>query len=457
MARMGKMVKYEAYQSEIIQEITNCLAELQCQPILFVGTGMSKRYFQGPTWDELLMELAKQNPLIDKDFAYYKQSYATQAEIGEVFAQLYKEWAWGDGRQNFPEEYYKPDQPSSVFIKYIAAKIIKQKTPTNMDSIKNSTDKTEIELMRKIGPHAVITTNYDTLLEMIYPDFMPIIGQQIIRANYASMGEIYKIHGCVSNPTTMALTQKDYDDFMTKKKYLSAKLLTFFAEHPLLFLGYSAQDSNIRAILADIDEIITSEGSLIRNIFIVSWRETIPEGYLPKREELIPLDDGRQVRIRCIETASLEWVLRAFESTGPVDKVNPKILRALLARTYDLVRTDIPKASVQIDYATIERALSENKPMPIVGITAISDPSSINLRYPHTLTNVGQLLGYSYWHKANELLGKVKEDKGIDIKSYDNEYHVGIKIGEKTVGHKYSDRLVTLLRQVRDGESYEVT
>ena len=45
-----------------------------CQPIPFVGSGLSKRYFNGPSWDELLAYLAKSCPLIDKDYAYYKQA-----------------------------------------------------------------------------------------------------------------------------------------------------------------------------------------------------------------------------------------------------------------------------------------------------------------------------------------------------------------------------------------------
>ncbi len=47
-------------------------------------------------------------------------------------------------------------------------------------------------------------------------------------------------------PLSLVLTQGDYEAFETDKKYLSAKLLTYFAEHPLLFIGYGANDPNIR-------------------------------------------------------------------------------------------------------------------------------------------------------------------------------------------------------------------
>ena len=62
------------YRAQIRADIEACVSSNGCQPILFVGSGLSKRYFSGPSWDELLATLAKQCPLIDKDYAYYKQT-----------------------------------------------------------------------------------------------------------------------------------------------------------------------------------------------------------------------------------------------------------------------------------------------------------------------------------------------------------------------------------------------
>lgn len=39
----------------------------------------------------------------------------------------------------------------------------------------------EIELLREIQPHSIITTNYDRLLETIFPDYEPIIGEEVLR------------------------------------------------------------------------------------------------------------------------------------------------------------------------------------------------------------------------------------------------------------------------------------
>lgn len=66
---------YKQYQEEVSADIAKVLGDAECQPILFVGSGFSKRYAKGPSWEELLTILAKKCPQIDKDFAYYKQAY----------------------------------------------------------------------------------------------------------------------------------------------------------------------------------------------------------------------------------------------------------------------------------------------------------------------------------------------------------------------------------------------
>ncbi|MRC88251.1 SIR2 family protein, partial [Bacillus thuringiensis] len=88
-----------------------------------------------------------------------------------------------------------------------------------------------------------------------------------------------------------------------KKKYLSAKLLTFFAEHPLLFIGYSGQDQNIQAILSDIDEIISINGELISNIYFLSYNPNLTESAQPKKEKIFVIQ-GKEIRVKHIEANS---------------------------------------------------------------------------------------------------------------------------------------------------------
>lgn len=61
---------YKQYQEKITADVAKMIADASCQPILFIGSGFTKRYAKGPSWDELLGVLAKKCPRIDKGFAY---------------------------------------------------------------------------------------------------------------------------------------------------------------------------------------------------------------------------------------------------------------------------------------------------------------------------------------------------------------------------------------------------
>lgn len=254
---------YAAYQAEMTADVIQCVESLSCQPILFIGSGLSRRYITAPSWEELLSYLAEKCPLIDKPLAYYRQSLGHPAAIGQLFAKIYHEWAWSTGREKFPSHLFQDNVSQSAYIKHAISERLAELTPASLGELKNSCFAKEIAALQAIRPHAIITTNYDQLIELIFPEYLPIIGQEIIRGQSMSVGEVFKVHGCVSRPEGIVFTQDDYDEF-ARKKYLSAKLLTFFIEHPVIFIGYSANDPNIQAILADIDENLPERGGVIR-------------------------------------------------------------------------------------------------------------------------------------------------------------------------------------------------
>jgi hypothetical protein len=434
-----------AYRAEVTADIESCVSQMGCQRILFVGSGLSKRYFAGPNWDELLTTLAKECPLIDKDYAYYKQTFKTQLAVGEEFADLYQQWAWDKGKNQFPADMFSDAVPVQAYIKFKIAQYVTSITPAELSAIRDQKMAAEIAALQGVRPHAIITTNYDRFLELVFSEYQPVIGQSIIREAPVLFGEIFKIHGCLSDYNSLVFTQQDYDEFMRKKKYLSAKLLTFFSEHPLLFVGYSASDPNIRAILSDIDEAIPRpgpSGTLIPNIYILEWRKDVPPDYRPAREKLIAVEDGRSVRIKAIESDDFAWVFSAFGSNQPLNAVSPKILRALLHRSYDLVRHDIPRRTVQADFDMLERAVKTGPEFAkLFGITTISGPSSNSADYPYTLSEVAEKLkgDDAYWYQAQVYLDRIKREKGVDIKRSDNRYHCATKVGRK----KHPSRIST--------------
>ena len=451
------------YRAQIRADIEACVSSNGCQPILFVGSGLSKRYFSGPSWDELLATLAKQCPLIDKDYAYYKQTLKHPLAIGQEFARLYQQWAWDKGKNRFPANMFSDTVSEQAYIKYAVAEHLKSVTPSALSDVTNKALKAEIAALQGVRPHAVITTNYDRFLELIFPEYQPVIGQNIIRGRQVLFGEIFKIHGCVSDQSSLVFTQSDFDEFTRKKKYLSAKLLTYFSEHPLLFVGYSASDPNIRAILSDIDECIPTRGppgTVIPNIYILEWRAPMPLDYVPAREELIEIDQGRSLRIKAIETDDFRWVFSAFGTPQPLNAVSPKLLRALLHRSYDLVRHDIPRQTVHADFEMLERAVKTNTEFAkLFGITTVNKASSHSVDYPYTLTDLAEKVTgkkETYWWAAQVYIDRIKTEKKVDIKKSDNRYHCTTKTGKKSLAHKYSDHLLDLILRIQKGEDYEL-
>lgn len=452
---------YKQYQDEVIADVAKIIADASCQPILFIGSGFTKRYAKGPNWEELLGMLAERCPQIEKDFAYYKQAYGNDLmKIGSAFSQLYHEWAWNAGRENFPAEYFQADAPSDVFIKYMIGEILAGLGPDGGGSYGSPDLDAEIAALQAISAHAVVTTNYDEVIEPLFPGYERVISQQILRKPYLAIGEIFKIHGCISKPESIVINEADYLRFEEDHKYLSAKLLTYFIEHPLIFIGYRANDPNIKKILSDVDRMIRAqEYELVPNIYILEWDPLQNDASYPPRDKVLAVTSNRNIRIKSITANSFEWVFKAFGQAGNLAKVDTKLLRALMARAVDLVRSDIPKKQIEIDFKMLEHAVETGENFAnLFGVTSIGDSSKINLTHKFVISEVYKILGLPSWKRVNDLIKQIEDEKGVNIKSYDNKYHVNVKFGvaETSKSHKYSDAFVDLLKKVIAGQPYEV-
>lgn len=448
---------YKQYQDEVTADVAKVLIDASCQPILFVGSGFTKRYANGPSWEELLTLLAKACPNIDKDFAYYKQTYGGDLKkIGSVFADQYREWAWTKGKAKFPADYFTADAPSDIFLKHTIAELLKDIGPNAKGSYGSKELDAEIDALKNISAHAIVTTNYDELIEPLFPEYKRVIGQQVMREPYLSIGEIFKIHGCRTEPNSIIISEADYKRFEEDHKYLSAKLLTYFVEHPLIFVGYRADDPNIKAILYDVHRMVKADVSLVPNIYILQRDESIGPDSYPARDHVISVAPDVNVRIKSIGASSFEWVFKAFGKAGNLEKINTKLLRALMARSVELVRSNIPKKHVNINFEQLSHAVESGENFAkLFGVTSLADPSKVNLDYRYVLSEVAKILGYTNWNDAQKLINVIKHQTGFDMKASDNKYHVEFKFGPKGQGrHKYTQAAVDLLSRVQTGKEY---
>lgn len=446
---------FNEYQDEIIEDIKSCLESLQVQPILFVGAGISQRYIKAPDWEGLLKKLAETCPLIERPYGYYSQIRGDDKPlIASDFCDFYAEWAWGDGKERYPESYFEGTTPKDIYIKHEIASILNGLSGSV--DFSNSEYRDEIEKLRKVKPHAIITTNYDDTLEKIFNNYQEVVGHNVVKVNYATYGEIMKIHGSSNEVESIVITNEDYTKFYKRKKYISAKLLTYFAEHPLFFFGYSINDENIKAILSDIDEIISPNNTLIPNIYLVSFSKECESTGSHQKELLIGVGDNKSIRIKVIYANDFGWIFDALSSNTPEISVNPKLVRAFLARTYTFASESLVKQELPYDFEMIRNIAEHDDALAkMYGIAELNNGQALNASFPYTMSDLAKMLGMGSWHYVNKEFEKLKKMTGFNIKESDNNYHVFIKTGKSGTG-KYSYEAFELLKKLINNEAIEL-
>ena len=272
-------------------ELEQRIASFQQLPYLFVGTGFSMRYSHAPSWNELLFNTWRVINPEKKERSFEKLKQRIERKIAiehpgmtEEEQKYYVNPVLATAiEQEFNERYYSEEGFDMIVFseeennhiisnRYNPFKFLIAKQMSHMQLDNSLPEYKEVQsLIRNQNKFAgIITTNYDEVLENVFKDFSVLIGQDsLLLANSLNIFEIYKIHGCCSKPDSIVLTEKDYEDFDKKLKYLSAKLLTIFVEHPIIFVGYGLGDVNIRNIFCKIAECLTAEQlEKIKNNFI---------------------------------------------------------------------------------------------------------------------------------------------------------------------------------------------
>ena len=287
--------------------IHDFISQYKNHPIMFIGTGMSRRYLSNSyTWEELLKKIAldltgNEEYFLDlKDICFVNGSY-DYAKIGTELEKDFDRTLRQDRSGKFKEindkyyEFLHRNIHLSRFKIYIS-EILK--------SISYKEEKEEeIAELKKIRKNigSVITTNYDCLIEDIF-GFSPLVGNDILLSN--PYGSVYKIHGCVNYPDKIIVTENDYKDFNSKYELIRAQLLSLFIHNPIIFIGYSISDKNIKDILKTIFTYVDYESDIaekIRNNFLLVEFDRHLES-LDVVEHDIDIENMQTIRINKIKT-----------------------------------------------------------------------------------------------------------------------------------------------------------
>ncbi|MGL4914228.1 MAG: SIR2 family protein, partial [Romboutsia sp.] len=187
----------------------------------------------------------------------------------------------------------------------------------------------EIEQLKKLlrKSQIILTTNYDTLMEDLYNStnedkIKTYIGQNgFFRPTYG-YAELYKVHGCVNEPHTLTITNTDYNHFDENSVLISAKLISMLLHSPIIFLGYSLTDRNIRKIIKDFAGSLGEEevSQLEKRLIIVEWKQ----GEQELKEEVV-VDKELGCSFTVIKTDNY---LRLFEKISSINQgVSPAEIR----------------------------------------------------------------------------------------------------------------------------------
>lgn len=311
----------------MFSDMQDKLRSVGIAPIFFVGSGISRRYIESPDWMGLLAEIVKDRDInftkvvqghTDSDNNINLEKLAQELE-DIYFAKLADDEIEDGGNK----PYYFRKKIANIMSKYLdERKVILSNNP-------------EIIELKKTRPSAIITTNYDELLENVFGnDYSVHIGQDSLLGSVLDgVGEIYKIHGCITKPNSIVITEKDYNEFFNKNHYLNAKLLTLFLEYPIIFLGYSVSDRNIKSILSTIIEMLSPEK--VEELKSRMWFVEM-NAENTKNTVRINLEDGRFMDINSFALSDYGKLYSAINDIS-IKRLPIKFLKFLKANVYELV------------------------------------------------------------------------------------------------------------------------
>jgi len=348
-------------------------------PVLFIGTGFSLRYLENSySWEGLLKKIAFELKGNDEFFFDLKGKVYDRKSGNYDFMQLasflqeefnHQVSEDRNGKfKNINDEYYRQSSggiTSDKFKIYIASLL------TDLDKRDGKSDELEVFNLLSKNISSIITTNYDKLIEDV-TGFEPLVGNNILLSN--PYGSVYKIHGSVDNPEELVFTTEDYADFDQRYDLIRAQLISLFVHNPIVFLGYSVNDINIKKILSTIFKYVqfnSEQAEIIRNNFLLVE-------YQEGSDSLEILDHdidihGYPLRINKLKTDNYIELYRALESLSlPVSTYE---IRRVLDNVKDITSGGTIKVSIAEDIDQLKN--SER-------ILAISPKSKSTIEYTYT-------------------------------------------------------------------------
>lgn len=280
--------------------------------VVFVGAGLSAAAGL-PTWEQLLRGVQAHAVAIDNT-AF--DIFLKRGDLLEAASELEEQM----GRAALQEALRSELQASSA-------------VPTRTH-----------ELLTKLPLQAVITTNFDQLIERAYGGSIAAITPRDSRqfGEYFRQNTrfLYKIHGDINRPDTIVLTREEYlrlangGDVMLDLNHLFM--------NPVLFTGYSHRDFDLDLILNKFLDRYGDSGAR----FYALMKTTTPEdealNKLLRRKSIQP--------IRCRDYSEVpeffEWLLKRLKDAPPIVTDAPPQTAVIPLSAGKAAMPKLPRAAV---------------------------------------------------------------------------------------------------------------
>ena len=349
-------------------------------PVLFIGTGFSLRYLKNSySWDGLLKKIS--HDIFENNDSYYDIKYDCRTDdgfdytkIAERLEDIFNKVASGDRNGKFKEV-------NDIFYRYMSEGITLSRFKIYISSVLSRLEyreniEEEIREIKKAKKNiaSIITTNYDCLIEDVF-SFHPLVGNDILLSN--PYGSVYKIHGSVDSMNTLIITEKDYKDFEKKYELIKAQLISLFVHNPIIFIGYSVSDVNIKNILRTIFAYVqpnSEKAEKIReNFLLIEYQEDSDS--LDIVDHDIDIEGYSTIRINKVKTNNFQDIYSKISSLKlPVSVMD-------IRKVQDVVKSIVNGGEDSITVKIVEDTDGlENSEL----ILAIGTEKSISYKYHDT-------------------------------------------------------------------------
>ncbi|MEC0234476.1 SIR2 family protein [Paenibacillus kribbensis] len=272
--------------------ILDTLAEKNEFPIVFIGSGISKRFLNDfPDWPTLLEEFWKKagmqnfygelNNVLSQvriehpEFNEREVEHEAYIQIGATLEGIFNK-RFND--EDILIEGFTPHESFRTKLSPLKKAVANRFLSYYLREGKEKEYESFVKMIRKT--QIILTTNYDTFIEDSYNSpgtnrITKFIGQKGFFTETFNYAELYKLHGCAKSPGDIVLAKDDYIKFEKNSVLISAKITSMMLNSPIIFMGYSLTDVNVRKIIRNFTRSLTdAEVQLLEErLILLEWSE----------------------------------------------------------------------------------------------------------------------------------------------------------------------------------------